>query len=263
MKVKTMILAAAAFAAPIMCMADAKAKDAAKDAAPAKAAAPAKPAAPVNEPLPPVPDEVAVAKAIKVKRPFYAKFAEAKDMAWKCQQPLVVAFLPAGDQTSQMLEAKALKHKMFAKEFVPANCVLLLWRLKPGKVEMPPPQGRGRRAAPPPKPTTIDARPLKPQEVQFLTAFAISPEARAWAKRNNKDVKFSDMVNYPSVICVDPACRKLLFRGPKFDTSVGQVGFGAWMSQIVDLFRNAKREPVISPALQKIVDNPSEPKKWK
>ena len=99
--------------------------------------------------------------------------------------------------------------------------------------------------------------------MQFLTAFAISPEARAWAKRNNNDVKFSDMVNYPSVICVDPACRKLLFRGPKFDTSVGQVGFGAWMSQIVDLFRNAKREPVISPALQKIVDNPSEPKKWK
>ena len=260
MKFKTMILAAAAFAAPIVCMADATAKDAAK----AKdAAAPAKAAVPAKEPLPPVPDEAAVAKALKTKKPFYAKFAEAKDMAWKCQQPLVVAFLPAGDQASQMLEAKALKHKVFAKDFVSANCVLLLWRLKPGKAEIPPQQGRGRRNMPPPKPTTIDARPLKPQEVQFLTAFAISPDARAWAKRGNGDVKFTDMVNYPAVICVDPACRKLLFRCPKFDASVGQVGFGAWMSQIVDLFRSAKRDPVISPALQKIVDNPSEPKKWK
>ncbi len=251
-KLCIMTFAAAALAAPLVHAAD---------AAPAKAK---EPAAPAKEALPPVPDEAAVAKAIKVKRPFYTKFAEAKDVAWKCQQPLVVAFLPAGDQTSQMLEAKALKHKAFAKEFVPANCVLLLWRLKPGKVEMPPMQGRGRRAAPPPKPTTIDARPFKPHEVKFLNAFAVSPQVRANAKRNNgPDAKFTDMANYPAVICVDPSCTKLLFRGPKFDSSLGLVGFGAWMSQIVDLYRGAKREPVVSPALQKIVDNPSEPKKWK
>lgn len=245
--------AAAALAAPLVPAADFAAPEKAKGAA-----------APVKEALPPVPDETAIAKAIKAKRPFYSKFAEAKDMAWKCQQPLVVALLPAGDQTAQTLEAKALKHKAFAKEFVPANCVLLLWRLKPGKVEMPPQmQGRGRRGRPPPKPTKIDARPLKPQEVRFLEKFAVSPQAMAKAKRQNKEAKYTDMANYPEVFCVDPACAKLLFRCPKFDAAAGNVGFGAWMSQIVDLYRGAKREPVVSPSLQKIVDNPSEPKKWK
>lgn len=246
-------LAAAAFAVPFAHAADAD--------APAKVKTPA---APVKEALPPVPDEAAVAKALKAKRLSYSKFAEAREVAWKCQQPLVVALLPSGDQKTQQFEAKALRHRMFAKEFARANCVLLLWRLKPGKVEMPPQQGRRRRGMPPPKPTTIDSRPLKPQEVKFLTTFAVSPQARVQAKRRKgAEAKFTDMANYPQVICVDPACAKLLFRGPKYDSSVGQVGFGAWMSQVVDLFRAAKIEPVISPALQKVVDNPSEPKKWK
>ncbi len=234
-------------------------------AVPAAAKKPAaNPNAVVFDPPPPLPDEAAIAKAKKQKRPFYMKFAEAKDVAWKCQQPLVVALLPAGIPLAQTLEQKVLKDRMFAKDFVPANCVLLVWRLKPGKIEdSPEAQGR-RRNGPPPRPTTIDARPLKKDEAKFLTAFAVTPEARAAAQRNNGEApKFTDMRNYPAIICVNPAGSKLLFRAPRFEADKGKAGFGAWMSQVVDLFRGAQCEPVLTPALQKIVDNPTEPKKWK
>ena len=257
------LFAALLAAAPVVCAA---APDAKKAEPQAKAAEPAKDAVPAKAkeaPLPEKPDEAAVAKALKAKKPMYTKFAEAADAAWKCQQPLFAALLVGGDERSKLIEAKALKHKAFFKDFAPANCVLLVWRLKPCKPEMP--QGRGRRRGPPPKPTAIETRPLKPLEADFLTRFAISPVAITNAKRKGDPApKISSIGCYPTIVCVDPGCRKLYFRDPKYDSSLnGQTAFGAWFSQVVDMFRTTGREPTISPAVQKIVDNPTEPKKWK
>ena len=132
---KTMkISCAAAVAALLACapLVSAAAPDAKKEAKPAKAQEdkPAKaPEAPARE----KPSEAAVAKALKAKKPMYTKFADAKEAAWNCQQPLLVALIVGDDEKSKHLDAKALRRKEFAKDFVPANCVLLVWRLKPSK----------------------------------------------------------------------------------------------------------------------------------
>lgn len=260
--------AAAAALVAVAPLALSAAPDAKKADPPAKEAKPAKEPAKAQEaPLPEKPDEAAVAKALKTKKPMYTKLAEAKEVAWKCQQPLFVALVVGGDEKSRLLESKVLKHRAFAKDFVPANCVLLVWRLKPGKPEEPQVQGRGRRRGPPPKPTTIDARPLKQPELDFLTKFAVSATAAANAKRRGDAApKFTAMSCYPTVLCLDPACRKLYFRDPKYDTSLGNANasFGVWFSEVVAMFQGkTERETVVTPALQKIVDNPTEPKKWK
>ncbi len=216
-------------------------------------------------PPPPMPDEAALAKARKQKKAAYTKFAEAKEMAWKCQLPLVVALLPSGDVAGSALESKVLRDRCFAKDFVAPNCVFLAWHLKPGKVD-PPPQEQGRRRPnnAPPKATDIDVRPLKADEVKFLKAFAVSPKAIQAAKRNKgPEPKFSEMRNYPAVLCVDPSATKLHFRMPAYEAKEGRAGFGVWMSQLVDLFRAAKYNPALTPQLEKIVESPTEPKKWK
>ena len=239
--------------APAKAQKDVPAKE--PEAKPAKA-----PEAPPRE----KPDDAAVAKALKAKKPMYTKFADAKEAAWNCQQPLLVALLVGNDEKSKLLEAKVLRKKEFAKDFVPANCVLLVWRLKPSKPEVP--QTRGRRRGPPPKPTTIETRPLKQPEVDFLTKFAVSSTAIANAKRRgDSEPKYSAIGCYPTVVCVDPECKKLYFRDPKYDASIGNpnAAFGVWLSQMVDMIRTTGREPVVVPAVQKIVDNPTEPKKWK
>ncbi len=277
---KTMkISCAAAVAALLACapLVSAAAHDAKKEAKPAKAQegkpakakddkdakAEAKPAKVPEAPAREKPSEAAVAKALKAKKPMYTKFADAKEAAWNCQQPLLVALIVGDDEKSKHLDAKALRRKEFAKDFVPANCVLLVWRLKPSKPEVP--QTRGRRRGPPPKPTAIETRPLKPQETEFLSKFAVSSRAIAKA-RGGAAPKFSDIACYPTVLCLDPECRKLYFRDPKYDTSLNNpnASFGVWFSELVDMFRGKTgREPVITPAIQKIVDNPTEPKKWK
>ena len=239
---------------PAKAQKDAPAKE--PEAKPAKA-----PEAPPRE----KPDDAAVAKALKAKKPMYTKFADAKEAAWNCQQPLLVALLVGNDEKSKLLEAKVLRKKEFAKDFVPANCVLLVWRLKPGKPEIP--QGGGRRRGPPPKPTTIETRPLKQPEVDFLTKFAVSSTAIANAKRRgDSEPKYSAIGCYPTVVCVDPECKKLYFRDPKYDASLNSpnASFGVWFSELIGLFQGKTgREPVIVPSVQKIVDNPTEPKKWK
>ena len=270
---------AAAVAALLACapLVSAAAPDAKKEAKPAKAQegkpakakddkdakAEAKPAKAPEAPAREKPSEAAVAKALKAKKPMYTKFADAKEAAWNCQQPLLVALIVGDDEKSKHLDAKALRRREFAKDFVPANCVLLVWRLKPAKPEVP--QTRGRRRGPPPKPTAIETRPLKPQETEFLSKFAVSSRAIAKA-RGGAAPKFSDIACYPTVLCVDPECRNLYFRDPKYDTSLSNpnASFGVWFSELVDMFRGKTgREPVITPAIQKIVDNPTEPKKWK
>ena len=277
---KTMkISCAAAVAALLACapLVSAAAPDAKKETKPAKAQegkpakakddkdakAEAKPVKVQEAPAREKPSEAAVAKALKAKKQMYTKFADAKEAAWNCQQPLLVALIVGDDEKSKQLDAKALRKKEFAKDFVPANCVLLVWRLKPSKPEVP--QTRGRRRGPPPKPTAIETRPLKPHETEFLSKFAVSSRAIAKA-RGGAAPKFSDIACYPTVLCLDPGCRKLYFRDPKYDTSLNNpnASFGVWFSELVDMFRGKTgREPVITPAIQKIVDNPTEPKKWK
>ncbi len=255
---------AVAVAALLACapLVSAAAPDAKKDGRPAKVpeAKPAKaPEAPARE----KPSEAAVAKALKAKKPMYTKFADAKEAAWNCQQPLLVALLAGDEENSKKLEAKTLRHKAFIKDFAPPNCVVLVWRLKSSKPEVP--QTRGRRRGPPPKPTAIETRSLKPQETEFLLKFAVSAQAIA-KRRGGAAPKFSDIACYPTVLCLDPECRKLYFRDPKYDTSFNNpnASFGVWFSELVDMFRGKTgREPVITPAIQKIVDNPTEPKKWK
>ena len=237
----------------------------AKDEKDAKAEA--KPAKAQEAPAREKPDEAAVAKALKAKKPMYTRFADAKEAAWNCQQPLFVALLTGNDETSKKLEAKALRQKEFAKDFVPANCVLLVWRLKPGKPDLSQMQGRGRRRGPPPKPTTIETRPLKAAESEFLAKFAVSAQAIANAKRRGApEPKFSSISCYPTVVCVDPACAKLYFRDPKYDATFNnpKASFGVWFAEVVEMFRSKTgREPVVTPTIQKIVENPTEPKKWK
>ena len=273
MKVKfkcTVAIAALLAGAPMISAAAPDAKKAdppAKEAKAEKSEKAEKPAKAKEVPLPEKPDEAAVAKALKAKKPMYTRFADAKEAAWNCQLPLFVALLADNDEKSKRLESKALRHKAFAKDLAPANCVLLIWRLKPSKPEVPQYQGRGRRRAqPPPKPTTIEARTLKAQESDFLTKFAVSQQAKSNAKkRGGPELKFTSISCYPTIVCVDPGCRKLYFRDPKYDASLGSpnASFGAWLTQTVDMFRKTKRELVISPAVQKILDNPTEPKKWK
>lgn len=265
---------AATVAALLACapMVSAAAPDAKKEAKPAKEqeAKPAKEAEKAAAKAPVVPerakpDDAAVAKALKAKKPMYTKFADAKEVAWNCQQPLFVALLAGDDEKSKRLESKVLRQKAFAKDFVPANCVLLVWRLKSSKPEMP--QGRGRRRGPPPKPTAIETRSLKQQEFEFLTKFAVSSLAITNAKRRgDPEPKFSSINCYPTVICVDPSCTKLYFRDPKYDATLNNpnASFGVWLTEVVDMFRSKTgRDPVVTPTIQKIVDNPTEPKKWK
>lgn len=265
---------AAAVAALLACapLVSAAAPDAKKEAKPAKVkeekdakAQEAKPAKVQEAPAREKPDEAAIAKALKMKKPMYTKFADAKEAAWNCQQPLLVALLVGDDEKSKLLDAKALRKKEFAKDFVPANCVLLVWRLKPSKPEVP--QTRGRRRGPPPKPTAIETRPLKPQETEFLSKFAMSAQVIANAKRRGGAApKFSDIACYPTVLCVDPECRKLYFRDPKYDSTLNNpnASFGVWFSDLVEKFRSkTKREIVLTPAIEKIIENPTEPKKWK
>ena len=40
-------------------------------------------------------------------------------------------------------------------------------------------------------------------------------------------------------------------------------GFGVWLTTVVDMLRTAQVEPEVSKAIEKILENPTEPKKWK
>ena len=179
----------------------------------------------------PTPEQL---KARKAKKPSYTKFAEAQAVAEKCGQPLIVALLPEGRPDVQFLKQKIFLRKEFQKDFAKANCVLA---------------------------KKIDTRGMKEPELKFLENFAVSEKAVAQAKQQNKDEpKFTDMKCYPAVICVDATGQKELFRLADYDK---EGGFGVWLSQVVDSFRSAGIEPTVSPLVNKIIENPDDPKKWK
>lgn len=220
-------LAAALAAAPLLTAAAAEEK---KDAEPAAEAAG------------PTPAQL---KARKQKKPSYTKFAEAQHAAEKCAQPLVVALLPVGRPDVQFLEQKIFKRKEFLKDFARANCVLAFVKIKADGKD----------------PKKIETRGLKEPELKFLENYAVSEKAVAQAKQQGKDEpKYTDMKNYPAVICVDATGQKELFRLSAYDK---EGGFGVWLSQVVDNFRSAGVEPTLSEAVNKIIENPDDPKKWK
>ena len=183
-----------------------------------------------NEPTP------AQLKARKAKKPFYSKFSEAKTVAENCNQPLFVAVLP--DESNPVLnelKQKVLKNKVFLKDFAQKNCVVAFMRVKI--------DSRDKKK--------IDLRGLKEPELKFLEKFAVAKE---------DDTRYTDLRSYPVMVCMDAKCKNNLFRIKKYDK---EGGFGVWLCEVVGFFRTTSVEPVVSPAVTKIIENPTEPKKWK
>ena len=243
-------LAASFAAAPLgdAWAADAKgakeAKEAAKDAKETKDAKEAK-----GDEEKTGPSEAEMAKARKLKKPVYMKSAEALKAAEMCGQPLV-AFLLIEDTNpklpiSQIIEKKLMSMKPFKDDFAKKNLVLLKLKAKrDGK-----------------NPKKINLRQMKEPERKIFENFGLDEKAVARAKRDNKDEpKFDDSSNYPAVVVISPDGTRMLFRMPSYDH---EGGFGVWLTTVVDMLRTAQVEPEVSKAIEKILENPTEPKKWK
>ena len=195
------------------------------------------------------PSEAEMAKARKLKKPIYTKAAEALKAAEMCGQPLA-AFLLIEDANprlpiSQIIEKKLMSMKPFKDDFAKKNLVLLKLKAKrDGK-----------------SPKKINLRQMKEAERKMFENFGLDEKAVARAKRDNKDEpKFDDSSNYPAVVVISPDGTRLLFRMPNYDQ---EGGFGVWLTTVVDMLRTAQFEPEVSKAIEKILENPTEPKKWK
>lgn len=251
MKLGLCLALAASFAATPLgdaWAADAKgakeAKEAAKEAKEAKDAKEAK-----GDEEKTGPSEAEMAKARKLKKPFYMKSAEALKAAEMCGQPLV-AFLLIEDTNpklpiSQIIEKKLMSMKPFKDDFAKKNLVLLKLKAKrDGK-----------------NPKKINLRQMKEPDRKMFENFGLDEKAVARAKRDNKDEpKFDDSSNYPAVVAISPDGTRMLFRMPSYDH---EGGFGVWLTTVVDMLRTAQVEPEVSKAIEKILENPTEPKKWK
>ena len=195
------------------------------------------------------PTEAEMAKARKLKRPFYMKPVEALKAAEACGQPLVIFFLIEDVNpkfpVSQFIEKKLMSMKPFKDDFAKKNLVLLKLKAKrDGKT-----------------PKKINLRQMKEPERKLFENFGVDDAAVARAKRDGKDEpKFDDSSNYPAVVVVDPTGTRKLFRMPNYDKD---GGFGVWLTTVVDMLRTAQVEPEVSKAIEKILENPTEPKKWK
>lgn len=191
----------------------------------------------------PTPEQL---KARKAKKPSYTKFVEAKLVAEKCGLPLVVACLPDGNPAVQFLKQKIINRKEFLKDFAAQNCVLVFMKIKPDSKT----------------PKKIETRGMKEPELKFLENFVVNDHmiARAQQQKQKEEPTYKDLNVYPAVIVVDSQCQKELFRFSPYDK---EGGFGVWLSQVVDSFRTAGIEPTISPLVNKIIENPDDPKKWK
>ena len=221
-----------------------EAKEAAKDAKEAKGAKDAK-----EDEERTGPSEAEMAKARKLKKAVYMKSAEALKAAEMCGQPLV-AFLLIEDTNpklpiSQIIEKKLMSMKPFKDDFAKKNLVLLKLKAKrDGK-----------------NPKKINLRQMKEPERKIFENFGLDEKAVARAKRDNKDEpKFDDSSNYPAVVAISPDGTRMLFRMPSYDH---EGGFGVWLTTVVDMLRTAQVEPEVSKAIEKILENPTEPKKWK
>lgn len=181
----------------------------------------------------------------------FLKFAKAKPLAEMGGYPIVVALLPDGKPMSAFMKQKIFTRKEF-KELAMNNFVVVTVPLKASK------DGK-----------SIDTRMLKEEDaVKFIENFGLSETVVAQAKNAGKpEPKATDMAHYPAVICVDSLCQKLIFRvSPPDGVSMKEnpkAVFGIWLSQIADQFRQTGVEPVITPLVQKILDNPTGEKQKK
>ena len=195
------------------------------------------------------PTEAEMLKARKLKKPIYMKSVEALKAAEMCGQPLVIFFLiedvPGGFPISQFIEKKLMSMRQFKDDFAKKNLVLLKLKAKR--------DDKNRKK--------INLRPLKEADLKLFENFGLDDKAVARAKRDGKDEpKFDDSSNYPAVVVVDPTGTRMLFRMPSYDKD---GGFGVWLTTVVDMLRTAQVEPEVSKAIEKILENPTEPKKWK
>ena len=195
------------------------------------------------------PSEAEMAKARKPKKPIYMKSAEALKAAEMCGQPLVVFFLIEDTNPkfpiSQFIEKKLMGEKRFKDDFAKKNLVLLKLKAKR--------DGKNSKK--------INLRQLKEPDRKMFENFGLDEKAVARAKRDNKDEpKFDDSSNYPAVVVVSPDGTRMLFRMPSYDK---EGGFGVWLTTVVDMLRTAQLEPELSKEIEKILENPTEPKKWK
>ena len=250
MKIGLCLALAAAFAAAPLgtaWAADAKGAKDAKETKETKEAKGAKEAKEAEEKTGPT--EAEMAKARKLKKPIYMKSAEALKAAEMCGQPLVIFFLiedmPGGYPISQFIEKKLMSMRQFKDDFAKKNLVLLKLKAKR--------DDKNRKK--------INLRPLKGSDLKLFENFGLDDAAVARAKRDGKDEpKFDDSSNYPAVVVVDPTGTRKLFRMPSYDKD---GGFGVWLTTVVDMLRTAQFEPEVSKAIEKILENPTEPKKWK
>ena len=250
MKIGLCLALAAAFAAAPLgtaWAADAKGAKDAKETKETKEAKGAKEAKEAEEKTGPT--EAEMAKARKLKKPIYMKSVEALKAAEMCGQPLVIFFLiedinPKAP-VSQFIEKKLMSMKPFKDDFAKKNLVLLKLKAKrDGKT-----------------PKKINLRQMKEPERKLFENFGVDDAAVARAKRDGKDEpKFDDSSNYPAVVVVDPTGTRKLFRMPNYDKD---GGFGVWLTTVVDQLRTAQVEPELSKTVEKILENPDDPKKWK
>ena len=216
--------------------------------APEKAPAKEKAAAEASADEGPTPAQL---KARKAKDPRgYRKADVALKVAEAANQPILMFILI--DQTpanpvSEFLEKKVLTNKLF-KELAKENVVLLKLKLKAEQV-------RGKE-----KPKKIDIKGLKAAEVKLIQNFGLDEKANKQAMANGQPERtYMDLSNYPAVIGLSPDGAKHLFRMGRYDKD---GGMGVWISTVADTLRSAGFEPVVTPLIQQVLDNPDD-KKWK
>ena len=243
----TLVLAAAMTLLPTALTAapeKAPAKEkAAEPAAPAKD----KPAAEAPADEGPTPAQL---KARKAKKPLYMKAAEAIKVAEAANQPILLFYLVERDPVSDFLRQKVLSNKLFRDELAKQNVVMLTIKIKP---EMP------KNAKERPK--KIDLKGMKDAERKLIENYGLDEKAAKQAAANGgAERTYMDIVNYPAVVGLSPDATKHLFRMGRYDKD---GGMGVWISTVADTLRTAGFEPVITPKIQKVLDNPDDPRKWK
>ena len=223
----------------------APAKEKGKAAEPAPAKEKAADEAPAEEG--PTPAQL---KARKMKKPVYMKAAEAIKVAEAANQPILLFFLVDRDPVSDFLRQKVLSNKLFRDELAKQNVVMLTIKIKP---EMP----KNARE----RPKKIDLKGVKEAERKLIENFGLDEKAAKQAVANGGPERtYMDIVNYPAVIGLSPDGMKHLFRMGRYDKD---GGMGVWISTVADTLRAAGFEPVVTPKIQKVLDNPDDPRKWK
>jgi len=216
---------------------------AAEPAAPAKD----KPAAEASADEGPTPAQL---KARKMKKPMYMKAAEAIKVAEAANQPIMVFYLVDRDPVSDFIRQKVLSNKLFRDELAKQNVVMLTIKIKP---EMP----KNARE----RPKKIDPKGMKDAERKLIENYGLDEKAaKQEAARGGAERTYMDIVNYPAVVGLSPDATKHLFRMGRYDKD---GGMGVWISTVADTLRTAGFEPVITPKIQKVLDNPDDPRKWK